>query len=756
MRLFMFLLLLTPTIGPAAAAVLYTHPGTLLANDNGLGTPLPGWSLRRDDASADTLYFRFIVRPDGDVLTEPYLAGLQLFADSTTPGLGVGNAMLSQAYSVFAPALGELELASATPDFGLPTQSVRQGDVLTIVVRVRYVPGALDSVTVWLAPDSTRYAGSQPLALTTRFEADASFLEVHVREEQGGAGWAFSNIAVSTRMSEVFGPADFADVTSAVLADASPGAGVSWGDYDDDGDLDLCLANGLSMSHLFRNDGGGLFVEDTAAPLADFENADAMTWGDYDNDGDLDVYVAQYGIPNHLLRNDGHDTFTDVTNGVLGDAGATTSAVWGDFDNDGHLDLYLTDFDGANKLLRNQADGTFSDVTAGPLVGLGASNSAAWGDYDDDGDLDLYVANFHRPNQLLRNEGNGVFVDATTGPLGDNGYSFGVAWGDFDNDGDLDLVLVNDGESSKLFQNDGQGAFSDVTSGALAAPGAGISIACADVENDGDLDLYVTRYGEPNQLLRNDGAGVFSDASGSVLADSAFSTGAAWGDYDGDGDLDLYVANDGDPNHLLRNDQSGGNHWLQVKLHGTQSNRAAIGARVKLVAGGVTRIRELSGGSGYGSQDALVAAFGLGMTQQVDSLVIRWPSGIVQWLLPPPAVDQLIAVTEAPMALGVGDDRTHPGRMVLAPAFPNPFRTSARIAYDLPRAARVKLTVHDVQGRRVVTLAEGQQAPGRHITSWSGLDGAGHDAQAGCYWVRLSTTNARGSEMQVVKLTLAR
>jgi hypothetical protein len=557
------------------------------------------------------------------------------------------------------------------------------------------------------------------------------------------------------RSAAVLDPPLFSDVTTPALADTAASFGVSWGDYDRDGDADLCVSNEYVSSHLFRND-SGLLVDDTVPTVAALAGADGMTWGDYDNDGDSDLYVSQYGQPNHLLRNDGHDVYTDVTGGALGDPGPTTAAIWGDYDRDGRLDLYLAQFTGGNKLLHNLGGGTFADATSGPLAGLGASMSAAWGDYDGDGDLDLYVANFNKPNQLFRNDGGGAFTDVTTGPLGDPGYGTGVVWGDLDNDGDLDLFVVNDGGSSRLLRNDGASGFTDATSAELAAPGPGIGVTCGDIDNDGDLDLFVTRYGEADQLFRNDGAGGFEDATSGVLADPSFSTGTALGDYDKDGDLDLFVANDGNANHLYRNDLAPGNHWLQVRLHGTQSNGSGIGARVKLVAGGVTRMRELSGGSGFGSQDALVAAFGLGATATFDTLIVEWPSGIRQWLIPASGADRVIDVTESVMALGVGDGPARGALVHLAPAAPNPFRARTRIDYELPRSSRVDLSVLDAQGRRVMTLDEGAEPAGRHSASWDGHDATGHEVHAGFYVVRLTTASDHGDETRTVKLLLTR
>ncbi len=548
--------------------------------------------------------------------------------------------------------------------------------------------------------------------------------------------------------------AQFNDATTAALADTAASYGVTWGDYDADGDPDLCVANEYAASHLFHNDAGVL--DDAAGPWSELENSDAMTWADYDNDGDADLCVAQYGQPSHLYRNDGGDVFTDVSAGPFLEAHATTSAVWGDFDRDGRLDLYLTDFWGANRLLRNLGGDAFADVTPPVLAGHGSSMSASWGDADGDGDLDLYVANFSHANQLFRNDGHGAFTDVSTAVLAAPGWSTGAVWADLDGDADLDLFVVSDGDASHVLRNDGALVFTDVTPASVAVPGAGIGAACADIDLDGDLDVYVTRYGEKNQMFRNDGAGGFDDVAGLMLADSLFSTGAAFGDADRDGDPDLFMADDGDANRLYRNDQSTGNHWLQVRLHGTHSNRSAIGARVRIVSGGVSQVRELSGGSGFGSQDELLASFGLGANATVDSMVVNWPSGIVEVVSPLAGVDQLLELTETSAPLAVGPPSAVAAGVKLAAPSPNPFRSGTRLAYELPRAARVRLSVHDAQGRQVATLADDAEAPGVHQVSWDGRDAAGHDAPAGFYLVRLTTAAEAGRATQVVKLLLTR
>jgi hypothetical protein len=250
------------------------------------------------------------------------------------------------------------------------------------------------------------------------------------------------------------------DVTTDILGDAGAGAGFAWVDYDNDDDLDIFVTNGTSENRLYRNDSltAKGFVEATPRILADPADSRGAAWGDYDNDGDLDLYVSNDG-PNRLFRNRGNEKFQDVTRSPLDDSGIGQTVSWADYDNDGDLDLYLVN-DGPNKLFRNDGAGDFTDVTSGALADSGRGMGVGWADYDDDGDQDIYVANYGI-NVLLENQGDDVFVDATTDVLRVPFASAGVAWGDYDNDGDLDLYVANAGYN-KLLRNDG-GIFTDVT-----------------------------------------------------------------------------------------------------------------------------------------------------------------------------------------------------------------------------------------------------------------------------------------------------
>ncbi len=442
------------------------------------------------------------------------------------------------------------------------------------------------------------------------------------------------------------------DATASPI-DAMGGYGTAWGDYDNDGDLDLYVSSYNFGSFLYRNDGGGVFTSPFTSTTPPNDNFDGtgVAWGDYDNDGDLDLYLAQAnGQANKLFRNNGDGTFADVTSGPLGDPGTSYGVAWGDYDNDGDIDLYIANFGSANKLLRNDGVSGFTDVTGGtPLGDVGSGCGVAWGDYDNDGDLDLYLSNFNaEANKLFRNDGGGSFTDVTGPPLNDAGSGMGVAWGDYDNDGDLDLYLVNYNGANKLFRNNGGGSFTDATSGPLGDAGFGYGCAWGDYDNDGDLDLYLANGGGTgdNRLFRNDGGGTFVDAASPLVKNTGPSTGVAWGDYDSDGDIDLYVTNN-NPHHnkLFRNEIGTTNHWLHVDLVGTVSNVSAIGARVRVVAGGISQIREISGGSGLCSQNSLTAEFGLGFAKQVDTVEVRWPSGQVDTLIVL-SVDKVLKIYE--------------------------------------------------------------------------------------------------------------
>ncbi len=526
----------------------------------------------------------------------------------------------------------------------------------------------------------------------------------------------------------------FVEATSGPLADAAGhGAGVAWADLDADDDLDLFVVNNGQADRYFRNT-AGVWTDATSGVLVDNSFGYGVSGADYDNDGDIDLFLHS-GLGPLLARNDA-GTWVSGATGSLVIPRNGRGIVWGDFDKDGDVDLFLSNDNDSCKLFRNDA-GTFVDASNGQFGGVDNWQGAAAGDYDDDGDLDLYVVNASNGNRLYRNNG-GTWSNVTSGPLSSPTNGRGVAWGDYDNDGDLDLFVASFGFDNRLFRNDGAGVWVDATNVVFGSSVGSEGPAWGDYDNDGDLDVYLANLDAPSKLFRNDD-GAWTDVSVSPLDIAVGSVGSAWGDYDRDGDLDLFVTNTGAANHLLRNDNGLGNHWFHLNLVGTVSNRSAIGARVRVLAGGWSRIAEISGGSGYCSQNSLEAEFGLGSAAVIESLTVRWPSGIV-WDSTNVAVDQRLTVIERGSITGV--EASAPGAALeLSSASPNPFQDHTRFDYALPASGRVSLVVLDLQGRAVATLASGEHAAGRHSASWDGRDTAGRTVRAGVYFARLQAGN---------------
>ena len=352
----------------------------------------------------------------------------------------------------------------------------------------------------------------------------------------------------------------FTDIDAGLLQGMSDGSSVAWGDYDNDGDLDLLFAGASGttrIARLYRNDGGVFVDSGTADNALIGVGWGHVAWGDYDNDGDLDILLTGWNNVGYakIYRNDG---------GVFVDSGTTddaligvwySSVAWGDYDNDGDLDILLTGGDAAGpvtKVYRND-NGSFEDSgTADDALTGVSSSSVAWGDYDNDGDLDVLLTGVDASPSFVakvyRND-NGSFEDSGTADdiLTGVGMS-SVAWGDYDNDGDLDILLtgVNDssGELTQVYRND-NGSFVDsgTTDDALTGV-AWSSVAWGDYDNDGDLDILLTGDDNINSIAkvyRNDNGGFVDSGPIDDALTGVSSSSVAWGDYDNDGDLDILL-----------------------------------------------------------------------------------------------------------------------------------------------------------------------------------------------------------------------
>ena len=413
--------------------------------------------------------------------------------------------------------------------------------------------------------------------------------------------------------------------------------------------------------------------------------------GDYDNDGWVDLYVTQFG-PNQLWRNQGDGTFVDVTDRTsTGDPAWSVPASFVDFDHDGWLDLVVANYvdftiatnvrchhperrtriycdpvdyrSEPDRLYRNQGDGSFEDVTnsAGLAAAFGPGLGIATADVDRDGWIDIFVANDQSENQLWMNQGNGTFRDTgmmsgvALGPRGEDKADMGVDFGDFDNDGDEDLFITElTGQGSTLYINDGTGLYEDRAAQTgikqPSLPYTGFGVAWFDIDNDSWLDVLAVNgpvllerdptpddplpLDQKNQLFRNLGNGQFEDVTnraGAVFELSEVSRGAAFGDVDNDGDIDVLVTNAAGPVRLLINQIGTNNHWMGLRLVGSDPPRDLVGARVVVRRpDGSTLTRRARADASYASANDPRVLFGLGAFPEVFSVQVTWPSGLTE------------------------------------------------------------------------------------------------------------------------------
>ena len=483
----------------------------------------------------------------------------------------------------------------------------------------------------------------------------------------------------------------YEDITvRAGLDKTSAGRGTAIIDYNNDGYLDVVIAAAQAGVNLYRNNGDGTFTDvSVSSGLDQCTNGFAITAADYDNDGFVDLFVTRLGFyagDVNLYHNNGDGTFTDVTEQAgLKFWGPVFGTSWVDYDCDGHLDLLITSNLGGvfdrhlpNRLFHNNGNGTFTEVSAAAGLSSAAPTiGSCWGDYNNDGYPDLFISSGIGQPQLFRNNGNGTFTDVTSA-AGLDGKLIGSIchFCDYDNDGWLDIVQFawSDHEDAIYTMQHGEApASASVTrilhnnrDGTFTARGRELGLVegwgsmsgnIADLNNDGRLDIILGNGSprmdrvEPLVILEND-HGLYRNVTftaGLPFAGKSHGVNAA--DLFGDGRMSVLVAAGGAyPGELLTSTlycptERLGN-YLNVRLQGTKSNRSAIGARITLRAGGGLQMREVSGGTNFGCLP-LEQHFGLAELTQVDSLEVRWPSGLVQHFANPPVNDTIQIVEGA-------------------------------------------------------------------------------------------------------------
>jgi hypothetical protein len=457
------------------------------------------------------------------------------------------------------------------------------------------------------------------------------------------------------------GDGTFTDVTEqAGVAGSGYGMGVAVGDYDNDGRPDLYVAN-VNGNQLFHNNGNGTFTDVTAKARVGgglFEGRKmwsiAAGWFDYNNDGLLDLFVSNY-----CQWDPAHEP---VCTGIGGRGYCHPK-------NFGPL---------PNTLYRNNGDGTFTDVSQ--ETGISAANGkgmgVAFADYDGDGFQDVFVANDNSANLLFHNLGGKRFEEVALqagvayNEDGEAIAGMGTEFLDVNNDGLPDIWhTAIENETFPLFLNRGSGQFVNATQRSnlarLTRLMSGWSNGVVDLDNDGWKDLVVARgnvmdnidsvsrhfhYAEPNAVMRNLGNGKFEDVSGTAgpgLIRPAANRGLAYGDFDNDGRVDLVITALGGSVRVLRNETVNHNHWLILKLGGVRSNRMGLGAQVRIVTDtGQSQYSEATTSTGYAASSDPRVHFGLGSSNRIREIEIRWPSGVRQTLRDVPA-DRIVEVKES-------------------------------------------------------------------------------------------------------------
>ncbi len=453
---------------------------------------------------------------------------------------------------------------------------------------------------------------------------------------------------ITNSLYENLGDGKFIKATDTGTEDIGEGMSVSVADYDNDGDSDLFITN-YGDFKLFRNNGDKTFSDVSTAAFPEGIKDwwyGGSTWGDYDLDGDLDLYVAGYvdfarrpqytslrfpmdfgGLPNTLYRNNGDGTFQNVTPklNILTDASRKSMQVlFHDFNEDGFPDLFVANDTDANGFYLNRGDGTFK-VFSGPsgLSTTDGSMGIALGDMNNDGMTDIVYTNYAAEVNTLAylidnnssNDGklkNAVFTHSFDSPMVHKLSWPNISWGpglfDLDNDGDLDLFFANghlnsvsgdNRQSNLLFENDGKGFYKDISeSSGILATGKRIhrSAMFADYDNDGKIDMFVTVNGQQ-----------IEDGKGNTIFDPNQGKGI-----------------------LLKNKSRSNNSWVTIRLEGNKSNRDGFGALVTVQTNKTEQRQSLVSGQGYFSNHAKELYFGLGKSKIIDSIEVKWPSGLKQ------------------------------------------------------------------------------------------------------------------------------
>ena len=533
---------------------------------------------------------------------------------------------------------------------------------------------------------------------------------------------------------------------------------------------------------LFKNNGDGTFTDvageagvegviDTTKNLADRVSLNyGASWGDFDNDGDVDLYITNKGV-DELYENLGNGTFKDISHsaGIDVTRRESTTAVWFDYDRDGDLDLYVGSYgtfgtipNSANVLYRNDGDKTFSNVTEDAGVGdISYTFTPLIVDANFDGWPDIYNVNDFGDNFFYLNNGDGTFREATQEyGLVNDGHGMGATLGDYNNDGRFDIYFTNIADEiglewSPLLRHESSGKFTDVS----AQSGTAITHwawGCEffDYDLDGDLDIYVVNgfngNGFTNRLYRNNSDGTFADISAESGTDSPIEArGLCVADFNNDGSLDLFISNWRNPAQLYINDMQGGN-FLKINLVGTQSNRDAFGATVQVQAAGKSYYRP-NDGVEYLGQSKVPIHFGMANATKADRIIVNWPNGQTQEFLDVQANQTLTIVEGQGIVTDIKEAvASQPQDFRLLANYPNPVHRFTKFQFQTPFATQIRIDVYDILGRKVATAINRHFAAGTHSVSWKPVDSNNRLLPAGLYFVKMTGKNYVNQQKLVI------
>ncbi|WP_299208332.1 FG-GAP-like repeat-containing protein [uncultured Dokdonia sp.] len=519
--------------------------------------------------------------------------------------------------------------------------------------------------------------------------------------------------------------------------------------------------NNDKLDDIIRIDNGVNLQIEYQQPDGSFErliignvgNPWGMSIADVDENGFNDIIVGgAYDGVRFLAASDDGTSFSLETLG--GPNIFVQNTNFADINNDGAIDFFACHDDGVSSPYRNNGAGDFVyDLSMINAVSAGDSDNSGnygsiWTDYDSDGDLDLFISKCRlqaagnpddprRLNVLYQNDGSNNFTEvAEEAGLRPRRQTWSTNFEDIDNDGDFDAVMVNHDLSSQIYENNGDGTFTDITASSgvaseLNSLGLGIQVMMEDFNNDTFIDIILTSTNQNHLLLLNDGDNTFTSVSNPFATSNDEIQSAAVGDLNNDGFIDVIAGyatgfnNSSNVDDQLFINDGNDNNWTKIHLEGVESNVNGIGARVEIQGAWGSQIREVRAGESYGTQNSLTSHFGLGAATNIATIIVNWPSGIVD------TIENVDSNTSLTIVEGEGllsvDNVTRIEEFTL---FPNP--ASAQINFTLhPEAQTSTIFVYDVLGRQV--LSQNTKVTGTQSIDISNL-------KSGVYFVSVGTT----------------